>query len=367
MNKTPALSRYSLYVMQSLYFGGSAGYLYPSLIIRSTDSAFWVPIVVWALLAAGGACLYSLALGRVSLPMIPALRNHCGRILSILLALPLLLFIGGAIIVLLRGYTEMITMTMLPRTPIAFLNGILLVPVLMASAGIMPIVRAARVFFLLTLMLSTVLMLLSFSDLDFSLGRPWLRTDGHFLGDAAFYASSYLWTGYVFTALLGSYTGVALRKFWQPSFLSICCAMPYLLGVVYLPVLTFGPELSRQLILPYVSKLDSVYHYWIILENLTAVLLSNMMIYVLFVLSLKLHVMGQMLQDFFPSWRKRWIFGTLGVVMYTASVMIPSWAALIHLLHLMTGLRLYAMFGFPLLALTAFAVSARVQRRREAA
>jgi len=365
MKKNKTISRYSLFALQILFFGGSAGYVYPSLIIRSTESAYWMPIVLWALLALIGVWLYKLAFDQTSTTLVKSLQHKLGLILTILLTAPVMLFIVGVGVVMLRAYTEMISMTMLPSTPIPFLNGLIVVPVFMAWAGIMPIIRSARVFFLLTLMVSIFLMFLGLSDIQLSLGSPWLRTNGDFFKSIHFYQSSYLWSGFVFIALFKPYTGEAVKRFWQPAALAICCVLPLILGVVYLPILTFGPELSKQLILPYVSKMDSIYYYWIVFENMTAVLVSNMMIYVLLSLSLKLHVLGKMIIEIFPEAKKSWVYITLGIIVYSAANLVPSWRELENLMYMMTFPTLYAMFAFPLIALIVFQISNFAKRRKD--
>lgn len=360
MNKLVPVSPASLFVLQVLYFGASAGYIYSSLVIRSTASAYWIPILLWGALALFGAWLYSLVLNVSDAPLMETIRSRFGLPVSLLLIAPLVLFMGGSAIVMLRAYTEMISMTMLPSTPIPFLNGLAVVAVFMAWAGIKPIVRAARVFFLITLFLSIVLMLMGLSDIDLKLGSPWLLTSGDFIHSSRFYGSSYLWTGFVFAATLGPYSGNAMKKFWRPSALAILFALPLVLCVVYLPILTFGPELCRHLVLPYVSEIDTIFHYWVVLENLTAVYVSNTMIYVLLALSLKLHALGRTVELLFPSWNKNWIYLLLGAAVYAAAIAVPSWQSIERWIIDTTGLRMYAMFGFPLLILAGFTLYSRI-------
>lgn len=162
---------------------------------------------------------------------------------------------------------------------------------------------------------------------------------------------------------LKSYTGRAVKKFWQPAVLAICCVLPLILGVVYLPILTFGPDLSKQLILPYISKMDSVHHYWIVFENMTAFLVSNMMIYVLLSLSLKLHILGKVIMELFPGAIKSWVYISVGTFVYFAANLVPSWTELEHLMCMLTLPGLYAMFAFPIVVFAVLWISKIIKKK----
>lgn len=310
MKTPPSLTGYNMFAVQVLYFGASAGFIYPSLIIRSTTGAYWVPIAIWAALALLSCLLYSKLLSLLeNESLIERIGRSIGLPAAFIVSLPQLVFIFGALVVMLRAYSEMITMTMLPTTPITFLNGMLLAPGALALAGMMPIARAARVLFLVSSLLSVFLMLVGFSDVNWTLGGPWLRTSGDFLLNKNFYSGSFIWMGFAFTALIGSYNARISSRYRKSYFFALAFSFPMIAGFIYLPVLTFSRELSRHLTLPFISKMDSVYHYWIVFENLTALFVSVTMLYVLLIMAMKLHALGESLKCLFPRLKSAWIYG----------------------------------------------------------
>lgn len=354
MSSSPSISKFEMFALQIMYVGASAGSIYPSYILRSTQGAFWVPIAVWTAGAVVSSWLYGRLLsGLDGEKLLVRLREAIGIVGTCLLSAPLLLFLLLALIVMLRAYTEMVTMTMLPSTPISFLNGIMLAPAALALAGTMPIARAARVFFILTILLSAGLLLVGFSDVSRSLGAPWLRTNGDFLADKQFYSGSFIWMGFVITSMIGPYTKRTARRGWQGYMLALCCALPLILAYIYLPVLTFGRELGQRLTFPFISKMDSVSHYWIVFENLTAIFVSITMLYVLLIMALKMHAAGEMILAVAPRMQARFVYAGIVIAVYTVATALVSWRAMEDMIAFSAVLRLYVMFAFPLLGMAA--------------
>ncbi|NOU99400.1 GerAB/ArcD/ProY family transporter [Paenibacillus planticolens] len=360
MKNASAINGYEMFVIQMLFSGAAAGFIYPTFLIRSTEGAYWIPIAVWIAGALLSSWLYSRMLARLEdNKLIVVIRSSLGTIWASILCLPALLFLFGALIVMLRAYSEIITMTMLPTTPISFLNGMLLAPASLALAGMMPIVRAARVFFLLALTCTLALLILGFSDIDWTLGTPLLRTNGDFLLDKHFYAGSFLWMGFTITSLIGSYRMQSARRAWKSYVIALFCALPFIAGYVYLPIMTFGRELSQRLTFPFVSKMDSIYHYWVVFENMTAIFVSVTMLYVLLIMALQLHALGETIKSLMPRAKTGLIYVIIFIVVYSVATYLSSWRAVEQIVFITVGIRLYMMFVFPLLGMAVLAFAQR--------
>ncbi|MBO9610612.1 MAG: GerAB/ArcD/ProY family transporter [Paenibacillaceae bacterium] len=352
MKSTSAINRYEMLAVHVLYAGAAAGFIYPGFLIRSTEGAFWIPIAVWAASALLSSWLYSRMLALLGgSKLIVAIRSSIGFALTGVICLPIVLFLVGAAVVTLRAYTEMVTMTMLPTTPIAFLNGMAIAPAALAMAGMMPIVRTAKLFFLIALLFTSIFLLLGLSDTHLMLGTPWLRTNGDFLTDKRFYAGSFLWMGFAIASLIGPYSRQTAGHAWSSYALALICSLPVVASYSYLPVMTFGRELSQRMTLPFISKMDSIYHYWFVFQNATSIFVSIAMLYVLFVLALMLHALGETIQPFVPRAKAWLIYGLLLVVVYAAATALASWRELEQLMLTTIGLRFYMMFLFPLLGM----------------
>ncbi|MCS7460585.1 spore germination protein [Paenibacillus doosanensis] len=368
MKSSSAVTSYEMLAIQMLYSGAAAGFIYPSFLIRSTAGAYWIPLAVWMTGAMLSSWLYSKMLARLEgNKLLAEIKASIGRIGATILCLPVMLFLVGVLVITLRAYSEIVTMTMLPTTPISFLNGMLIAPAALALAGMAPIIRAARVFFLLAHLLTVTLMVIGLSDVNWTLGSPWLKSDGDFFLDKQFYAGSFMWMGFAITSFIGPYTRESARRAWRSYTLALLCAIPLIASYIYLPVMTFGRDLSRNLTLPFVSKMDSIYHYWILFENLTAIFVSATMFYALFIMALKMHALGETFQLLFPRANARWIYAFIFIIVYAAATVLSSWRQLEHLIFVTVGLRFYVMFAFPLLALGIFFLARRRNAKGSAA
>lgn len=367
MRSGKSLSGYEQFALQFLFFGASAGFVYPSLLINSTKGAYWFPLAAWAVAALLSCWLYSCLLARLQgRELVGMLNDSLGKLGSGLLLAPVFLFIAGSLTVMLRAYSELITMTMLPTTPLLFLNGMIVAAGALAWAGALPIARAAKVLLLFGAIFSFSLLAAGISECKWSLGGPWLRTNGDFFGNKHFYAGSFIWMGFVFTALTGKYTPESSRRYRKSYTAAIAVGALWSASFIYLPVLTFGPELSRRLTFPYVSKMDSIYHYWIVFENMTAIFISVTMFYVLLVMAMKLHALGESVKSLFPAFKSSWIYVVLSVLFYAAASAIPSWRDLEHQAFNSIGLRMYTMFGFPALGLGSLLLKRKRLEKRSA-
>ncbi|WP_168123503.1 GerAB/ArcD/ProY family transporter [Paenibacillus sp. HB172176] len=356
MKQPLSVKRYEMIAIQMLYAGASAGFIYPNFIIQSTEGAYWIPLAIWTAGALASSFLYSRLLARLDGGnMIARIQSALGTWGASLLAAPVLLFLIIALVIMLRAYTEMITMTILPTTPISFLNGMLLAPAALAFAGMMPIVRAARIFFLLGFLFTFCLLLIGLSDVKWVLGMPWMRTNGDFLRDKGFYAGSFLWMGFAITSFIGTYTRSSAQSAWKSYAFSLLCAFPFIASYIYLPVMTFGRELSQRLTFPFISKMDTITHYWLVFENLTAIFVSAIMFYLLLIMALKLHAIGEMMKIFMPRANKKILYTCLSLIVYAAATAIPSWRTVENMILLTFGCRFYVMFFFPLLGMLALA------------
>ncbi|WP_336788919.1 GerAB/ArcD/ProY family transporter [Paenibacillus sp. MMO-177] len=360
MKRLSTIGWYELLAIQMLYAGASAGFIYPSFIVRSTEGAYWIPLTIWAAGAIVSSWIYSRLLTQLKgEKLLQRIHASIGVVLTCIICLPVLLFLFAALVIMLRAYTEVITMTMLPTTPISFLNGMLLAPAALALSGVMPIVRAARVFFLLTLLLSLVLLIVGLSDVHWTLGAPWIRTNGDFFYDKGFYAGSFIWMGFVITSFIGPYTRQSARVALGSYIIAILCTLPLIASYIYLPIMTFGRDLSKRLTVPVISKMDSVSHYWVLFENLTAIFVSVTMFYILVIMALKMHVIGEMFSTLMPRANRPVIYAGALLAVYAAATLVTSWREIESITIITIGIRLYVMFIFPLLGLLAVAYGRR--------
>lgn len=342
------LSMTQYFGLQMMVFGAISFYLYPYFVIHATDHGFWIPILIWMPLSVAGSWLFSrmLALHQGE-DAFSIVKRELGWAGIVLFLLPLIWFMWRSMVVMISAHMEIISMTILPATPSWVTAGVLWIAVFLASGGIGSIVRTGMIFLLVSFPISLALTLLGLSNVEFSLGKPWLHTSGDFLFSRKFYASSCIWTGYLYMAASGKFTKTP-GKLWKPYIAAAVCFSPLILGAVYLPVLTFGAEMSRNLTLPYISKMDSIYHYWLVIENLTAVFISSAMLYVILTLALMLHMIVAALRVIFWRWNEWWLYVIIGAATYASTLYVPSWDWIEKAVEWDSPFRLYLMYLFPL-------------------
>lgn len=363
-NEELKISMPQYYVLQMMIFGAISSHVYPWLVIQSTNQSYWIPILIWMLLGLLGAWLFSRVLAlRQGEDAYTITKRVLGWPGVILFILPLLWYMWSSMVIVVRAQSEMISMTILHNTPQWFLEGIIFIGVFLAFGGIGSIIRASGIFLLVSFPLSIGLVLLGFSDLDFNLGKPWLYTDGDFLTSSKFYTSSFIWAGYLYYAACGRYTKKP-KGLWKPYTVASLCFLPLLAAFVYQPALTFSPEMVRILTLPYVSKMDSVSYYWLMIENLTAVFMVNSLLYLFLMLALIMNCIVTAVRAVFPKWNEKLLYMLAGITAYAAIRLIPSWEWIERAVERDTVLRLYIMYCFPLAVLAKSLIANKMRVRR---
>ncbi|NWL89490.1 hypothetical protein DMN77_18210 [Paenibacillus sp. 79R4] len=361
--KPTALSTTQFFGLQIMVLGAISFYLYPYLVINSTSHGFWIPIMIWMLLSLVGAWLFSrmmaLHQGKDAFTIV---KKELGWLGILLFVLPLIWYMWRSMVVMVSAHTEIIGMTILHTTPGWVLNGIIWIAVFLASGGFGSIVRTASIFLLVSFPISIILFLLAMSDTHLYLGKPWLQSTGDFLTSPRFYASSCIWTAYLYLAVCGQFSKKP-GKLWKSYAAATICFIPLILGSVYLPVLTFGAEMSRNLTLPYISKMDTIYHYWLIIENLTAVFISSSMLYLILALAIMVNLIVTAVKVIFPSWNDKLLYLLTGAITYASTLLVPSWEWIERALMINTPFRLYLMFLFPLVVVMKSMISERMKSR----
>ncbi|MDC3412929.1 GerAB/ArcD/ProY family transporter [Terrihalobacillus insolitus] len=335
-------------IIQTVFFGGMSFFLYPELVASSTNQAYWIPVLFWFLISLFGAYVYSKMMKpypRKNIVEISILL--IGRKLSFLLLFPLLLFWFNSVALMIRAHAELVNMTMLTMTPTWVLSCLFVIPLIGAIGGITSIVRTLSVYSLICVPLVFGITILGFQDLDYHLGKPWFDSSIDFLTSPEFYASSYIWVGFIYCGIIGKYTE-KVGELWKSYFWATLCFLPIVFTIVLFPILTFGPEMTQSITFPYVLKMASVDNYYLIVESLTAVYISSVMIYVIGTISFIYYCIGKAIHDFFPKWEEKKILFIIGGLSYMVALLIPSWDWLRQGVVIESPLRLFVAFLLPL-------------------
>lgn len=335
--------------LQINFIGGMAFFLYPDLVIHSTDEMYWLPIVAGASIGIFGSWLYSKMMSsNPGKDLFEISIGVVGRGWTMVLLFPLVLFMFNSIALMARSHAEMVNMTMLPTTPQWFLNGLLIIPLWSALGGITSIVRTITVLLFIALPFAMAINLLGLVDLEFSLGSPWFKLSADFIRSPEFYASSYVWVGFIYCSVIGKYASDP-KHLWKSYGLAVLCFLPMALEAVLLPVLTFGPEFTRTLTFPYIMKMDSIDIYWLPVENLTAIYVSVTMIFVVGTVAMMYFCVARGIHRLFPRFSEKIILWICGGITYSVALLFPSWLWVRRGVFWDTPLRLFLAIGLPVI------------------
>lgn len=319
------LSDGQYFILQLAVFGATSYFLYPYLILHTDGGSYWMPMITGLIAGIIGARLFSGMMAQhPGLDAFAVVKRVLGWPGLLLFALPYSWYAWRAMTMIARAHAEIVSMTILHTTPLWLLHCTIPIATLLAAGGVASIGRTAAVFVMVGIPLTVGITLLGLSNLDFTLHEPWRATDFSYLGSQTFYTSSFVWVGFLYLSSCGDHSR-SPGTLWKPYAAAALCFLPVLAGAIYLPVLTFGVGFAKALTFPFLSKLDSISHYWLVIENLTAVFLSVVILLVILTLSLMLHSLAAALRALLPFLPLRFAYAVVGAGTYVSALLIPSW------------------------------------------
>nr|WP_286672557.1 GerAB/ArcD/ProY family transporter [Cohnella hashimotonis] len=360
-NSAVRLSDTQYFIMQLAVFGATSYFLYPYLILHTDGGSYWMPIVTGLLAGILGARLFSGLMAQYpGLDAFAAVKRVLGWPGLLLFAIPYGWYIWRAMTMIARAHAEIVSMTILHTTPLWILHCTVPIAMLLAAGGVASIVRAAAVFVTVGIPVTIGITLLGFSDLDLALHEPWRPTDLSYLGSQSFFKSSFVWVGFLYLCSCGQYARIPGRL-WRPYAAAAFCFLPVIAAAIYFPVLTFGVGFAKALTFPFLSKMDSVSHYWLVVENLTAVFLSAVILLVILTLSLMMHSLVAALRALMPFLSARFAYAAVGASTYISAQLIPSWGWIEKGIWADTPVRIYLVLFPPVVWLWRRLASGRRQ------
>lgn len=356
------LSDAQYFILQLAVFGATSYFLYPYLILHTDGGSYWMPMVTGLIAGIVGARLFSGMMAQhPGLDAFAVVKRALGWPGLLLFALPYSWYAWRAMTMIARAHAEIISMTILHTTPLWILLCTIPIATLLAAGGVASIARAAAVFVMVGIPVTVGITLLGLSNLDYTLHEPWRATDFSYLGSKTFYTSSFVWVGFLYLSSCGD-RARSPGTLWKPYAAAAFCFLPVLAGAIYLPVLTFGVGFAKALTFPFLSKLDSISHYWLVIENLTAVFVSVVILLVILTLSLMLHSLSAALRALLPFVPLRFACAAVGAATYVSALLIPSWGWIEKGIWNDTPVRLYLVLFPPAVWLWSRLTGRRRQR-----
>ncbi|RED57241.1 GerAB/ArcD/ProY family transporter [Cohnella lupini] len=332
----------TMYILSHL---GFMFFVYPDNVISSTEEGHWVPILVGCIVHLLVIWTYMKGLSYFPGKNIIEIYSKAGRIASLLFLGPAALYIVGMIIVMIRAFSEIMTIVFLSNTPLWAIMAVKIgIMIYIASKGGEAIFRIGILIALLFLPVVMIMFFSSFQNVDWRYLFPLLTKDFSFLTRRSFYESFFAFGG-----------GFLFLGFAQPHFsysskrvlISVLCVIPFFFLAAYVPLLTFGHATANTLHYPYIVTMDSVHVNWLMFDRLTMFFLLSLDAFLMLFLGLMLWMAICISKRYLPLF-KSYHLGAISIIIFCVCLMIPEWEVVEKLFWWIAVLRIYVFLTVPI-------------------
>ncbi|MFF2888306.1 GerAB/ArcD/ProY family transporter [Paenibacillus sp. NPDC057967] len=341
-------------------------FFYPSQIIESAESSHWLPVAMsffFYLIMVG---IYLKGIGYFGgQKSILSILQEKGRVVAIVMLLPVAVYFTVVSIITLRAYSEVIMSLFLTSTPIWAIMALLLgIAVYIAYLGLEAIFRTALLVVLLAAPIVLFVLLSSFQNADWNYLFPLLDKEAlsfSFMSHPAFYKSLLAFSG-----------GFLFLGFIQPAvafkpsrvLIACICMLPVLLVSVYIPILTYGRSTAVLFNLPFLETAETVEITWLMFDRVSMFFMVCLISFIMLLLALIIWMTVRVLQLTVrtPDWVPLLL---LAVMIYIICLLIPDWLVLDRLLWWNAIPRIYAIIILPIVLFVMGYRHAKNQKARE--
>jgi hypothetical protein len=342
-NKDNSLYVILIYLLTQL---GVIFFIYPEYIIRSTEEAHWIAIVVGVIINVIIVAVYLKGLSYFKNKDIIDAYFSLGKGVGIVFLLPILIYLLISIIATLSEFAEMISIVFLTSTPLWAITSLLIIVSLFISMnGILAIFRTGVLIAVLFLPLLLFIIFMSLQNVDYHYIFPLVNHDFSFLGSKAFLKSFFTFSAtFIFLGFIPPYFSFKTKKI----LISMAAIIPFLLLAVYIPVLTFGRATVTTLKFPFGMVMTTVYVNWLVFERFTMFLLLCLIAFTILFMAVILWQSSEIVKRCIPGIRQIYITLLVGIITFVGCLMIQSMKQIEQLITVNSVLRLYILIVVPL-------------------
>ncbi|MFC5466067.1 GerAB/ArcD/ProY family transporter [Lederbergia graminis] len=335
-------------IMYILIHTGFILFLYPENIIESTSQGHWLPIMMQVAFHLIIFVLFIKALQYFPTEEdIISIYTKAGKMIAILMLLPMLLYYLFVMILKVRSYSEIITIVFLSQTPLwAIMALVLGIASYLAVKGVESIFRTGLLVFILLFPLITFSLVVSFQNVDWHYIYPLWVEDFSFLTNKSYYISYFaVGGGFLFLGFIRPFVAFQSKKILY----TVVAIIPLFLIAVYIPILTFGQATASTFLFPFVVTIDAVNLTWVMFDRITVFFLLSIFIFILLFLSLVFWIVVRILSRCFPSKTQPiYIVLPVSILIYSICLSIPNWEDLEKLFVWTTILEFYVIIVVPI-------------------
>lgn len=327
-------------------------FMYPTDIIESLSVGHWSAILL------GFAChvviigVYMKGLSYVAHKSVIDIFMAMGKVLAVILLLPVTVYFLMILILTVRAYSEIITIIFLAKMPLWTIMALLLaVATLITALGIETLFRTGVLVAILFLPLLFLVFFLSFQNVDWRYAFPMMDQQAASLSyviSRPYLLSMFAFTGgFMFLGFIPPYIPYKRHKvMWASTLL-----LPLFLISTYVPLLTFGQSTASQFQFPFITTIDTVNVTWLMFDRITMFFMISLICFVLLFLSLVMWKLIQLIRWGLPFLQPLPTNLFLALAIFIVCLQIPDWKSVEQLFWWNTYLRLYVMTVIPVVTL----------------
>ena len=318
--------------------------LYPTLILDTVENGHWLVVLLhgFSYMVLLGVFLYGMS--KLKQPNILEYVPKNRWLVSIIVLVPISLFIIGTVITAIRTYAEFTTVLFLNQTPFLFVMLLFISAATYIGLGsIGSIFRAAFLIIATSSLIIVVIFFLSFFNAEWYYFFPAKVSSFDFLIQTPFITGFLILTPtFLFLAFLPKRRGDYNFKtiFWSSMIL-----IPIIFVSAYSPILVFGYEVAKNFTFPYIEMLATVDIEWSIFETLTSLFGLSLLLYATIFLGMLLHILRLLYQTMF---RTSNIHASIALIIIVIIItmtanMISTWEQVQSHVLWLTPLRFYTI------------------------
>ncbi|NQX58305.1 GerAB/ArcD/ProY family transporter [Paenibacillus qinlingensis] len=319
--------------------------LFPRAVLHTTKFGHWEPaamytlieIILMVILLKGLNKSGDLDYADILLPL--------GRWISIVLLLPLVIYILMIGVLGIRGFAELMIIVFVVRSPLfSILILLSFITLLGSSIGPQGILRASTLISLLHLPALIFALVGCLVNSTFTNIFPLVNTNFDFLQHGKFLVPLFSICPFL---LLGMLPPVIKVRMKPMLFTMIPITILYVV-IIYIPILVYGINAATLLNFPLVTSIDTVNFTWTIFNRISLFYAVAVLAFVLLITSFALWSSAVLVRKMVPRWKESYIRPILCLLVFVGSAMIPNWSFYVKMYTIDIGFRIFVFLVIPI-------------------
>ncbi|XEC92982.1 GerAB/ArcD/ProY family transporter [Paenibacillus tarimensis] len=322
---------------------------YPEMVFDVDRSGYWAPILAGFLLEFILLRIYLSGLSAFPGEDLIRIFKRYGIGTARFLLLPLTAYFLLSIVILIRSHAELLTIVLLPKTPIwAFMLMLVVIPLVTSAQRLTDILRATVTLTLLSFPFILFSLLSCFQNIEINYAFP-LETDLFGWNLKAFLSSLFAFHGFLFIGLMASHWNLSMTRHRRKLYFALLALLPIFILSVYIPLMIFGPDAASKLHYPLTVSIDTVDYEWLMFRRITIFYIAASLAFIIIYLSILIWMTATIVSVLYISASRQTLTWFVTAAAFLTGLLFPDWETIDWFIWLDTPLRLYSIVFIPLM------------------